>query len=338
MATKSAAVKGNIFDVQKFKNKDNGAILEATNTLIERNDLYADLPAAPANGGLTQSGLRTVALPTGTLTNVGGYWGNSKATREPYTETVATIKSSYEAPADTFSTLEPAAGQALLKAENEDFLEGMSQGMINLILEGPSVPDQSAVVGLMGRAPYTTYDNEYCFDAGGTGNDLRSCWLVAPGLNTVHLIYNPNHPTLGVEVKDKGEQRIPDPEDATKHRWDIVIEYMLQQGICIRNQKAVKRICNVACGVDALTTANLVNTIIKASLISAVRGKTWMLYCDERLYAELVLGSNNVTKVYTSAQNIYNTELPMIGSNIIIRHMDALNHVIGSGETHVEAA
>jgi len=42
--------------------------------------------------------------------------------------------------------------------------------------------------------------------------------------------------------------------------------------------------------------------------------------------------------VYKDDTNIYKTKLPMIGDNIIILRMDALNQVIGSGEEPVAAA
>ena len=80
----------------------------------------------------------------------------------------------------------------------------------------------------------------------------RSGWLIRPGVDKVHLLYNPNHPTLGVGMEDKGEVFITDPTaaslDAAEGRWDIIIEFMLQQGICIRDQRCVKRIANVQCG------------------------------------------------------------------------------------------
>ncbi|MDD5010492.1 MAG: hypothetical protein PHQ00_00040 [Phycisphaerae bacterium] len=335
MSTLALATRGNIYDVQKFKNPNNGAILEVTNTIIERNDILKDLSAIPANAGLSHSGLRLDALPSGSLVDVGGTWGASKSTRSKFTEAIATIRDTYQAPKDTFATDSLEAGQALLNAEKQDHIEGMTQSWMNLILEGSTVPTQNGVVGLMKRAPYTTIDNKHTFSVGGTGDDLRSCWLMAPDINTVHLIYNPAHPTIGVEMQDKGEVYVVDPDDSTKHRWDIVIEFMQQQGICIRNQKAVKRICNVPCGTSDTPTAALVNAVINASIINAVSGKQWFLYCDERLYAQLVIGVNDKNFVYMSDKNIYHTSLPMIGTNIIIRRCDALNHEIGSGETVV---
>ena len=59
----------------------------------------------------------------------------------------------------------------------------------------------------------------------------------------------------------------------------------------------------------------------------------WILFCDEWLFAKMLVEANNKLMVYMSAENIYNTRLPMIGTDIVIARWDALNHVIGSGFT-----
>ena len=242
-----------------------------------------------------------------------------------------------------------------LRANKAAHIMSLNQGMMNMMLTGPTTPNQSAIVGIMQRAPYTKYDNKFCFSAGGSGNDLRSCWLMKPGVDTVHALYNPYHPTMGVEQEDKGEQLITGLGTSTdEHRWDLFIEFMLQKGLHIEDQRAVKRICNVACGLTDDPGIDLVNTIIEASIINAPTGGTlmsydqggqvkselaspWILFCDERLYAKLVRTSNDKLMVYTSDNNIYSTKLPMIG-DIIIARMDSLNKTIGSGETVVSAA
>ena len=56
------------------------------------------------------------------------------------------------------------------------------------------------------------------------------------------------------------------------------------------------------------------------------------------LMIKLVISANDKLMVHTSNKNIYKTDLPMIGPDIIIARMDALNKVIGSGEDVVVAA
>ena len=338
MATHLLEGRGNLFDVQKLKAPNGGAV-SVTNTLVERNDLIADLPALPSNGGLFHKGARTTSLPGGTLVDVGGTWGASKSERTPFVEVLATVRSRYQSPKDVLQTEGKEVSQMLISAEKDDHVEGMGQSWCNLVLEGPTTPQQNAISGLMGRAPYTSIDSEFTYDVGGSASntDLRSAWLMQPGANTVHLIYNPNHPTLGVQMEDKGEVFVPVTITSgvvTAARWDIVIEFMLQEGLCIRDQRAVKRIANIPAGVSDIPGADLINQVIRASLKHSVgMSKTWFLYCDSDVYTHLVLGANDKLKVFMSDKNIYQTVLPMIGPNVIIRRLDALNHAYGSGET-----
>lgn len=334
MATHLLEGRGNLFDVQKLKAPDNSAV-QVTNTLIETNDLLKDLPALPSNGGLFHQGARVSALPSGTLVDVGGTWGASKSERTPFVEALATIRSRYQAPKDVLQTEGREISQMLVSEEKNDHIEGMGQSWVNLLMHGSSTPQQNSIVGLYNRAPWNAVDSEFTYDVGGSGNDLRSAWLIQPGPTTVHLIYNPNHPTLGVEMDDKGEVFVPVTISSgivTAARWDIVIEFMLQEGICIRDQRSVKRIANVPCGPTDSPGADLINNVIRASLKHNVNAnKAWFLYCDADLYTQLVLGANDKLKVFTSDKNIYQTALPMIGPNVIIRRLDALNYVVGAG-------
>lgn len=354
MATNSLVLAGNILDVLKFKAPDGSPIDRVVNTMTEIDHFTKDMPALPANAGLTHHGLRLIQLPTGYLVDVGGSWKESKAEFEPFIEGLCTIRSTYKAPTDTYEQESEAVGRAQLQANLDGHVMAMNQGVTNIMLEGSSTPNQSAILGLMERPPYLTYDNSFCFNLGGSGSDLRSAWLMKPGIDTVHTLYNPNHPTLGIEQKDMGVHPVTGlGTGSDEHRWDMWIEFRTIKGITIRDMTAVKRLCNIPCGLTDYPGDDVINMAIEASIINATKlpgmGQalgtaepdilnTWMLYCPERLYAKMVRASNDKLMVYKSAENIYRTELPMIGPNIIIRRMDALNHAIGSGETAVVAA
>ncbi len=335
MGTNTLTSNPNLFDVMNFKAPD-GSALECARVLDERNDLIKDLTALPSNGGLFHTGLRISQLPNGSLVNVGGTWGASKSERTPYVEALATIRDSLEIKKDELQTEGKEVSQALVDDEDKNHIEGNGQAWANLVIQGPSSPSQSSIVGLMGRAPWNAVDSEFTYNVGGSGNDLRSAWLIQPGPTTMHLVYNPNHPTLGVEYEDKGEVYKVDQSDTSKHSWYIVHEYMLQEGICIRDQRAVKRIANIPCAITDYSGPDVIKYALAATKKhSTLSNRPWMLYCDADLYIQLVWGANDKLKVYMSDKNIYQTELPMIGPNIIVRRLDALNHASGSGESSV---
>ncbi len=340
MATKDISTMGNIYDVLKMKAPNGSPIDSVVNTLIETDDWSLRTPARPANGGLTNHGLRTTGLPTSYVVDIGGSWKESKSQREPFTDGLVTLRSTYQAPKDTFTSEEPAVGQALLAEEKKNHVIAMNQAAMNMLLRGSNSTTkvQGDLVGILERKPYTVIDSIHTFDVGGTGLNLRHALLVKPGIATVHSLYNPFHPTLGIEQEDKGEIRVDGLGTSDdEHRYDICVEFAITRGICIRDLTALKLLANIPVAAADNPGADLVDAAIEASIIAAPKNNnsSWILYLDERAYAKLVKAQNDKTFVYTSANNIWRTELPMIGTNIVLARMDALNKVLGSGETQI---
>lgn len=348
MSTLTYGNRLNLYYIHQARS-DKGEILNMAQNLAERNDLIRDLPSIPANQGLTDKGFRWTSLPGGQRVQIGGYWTSSQPTGENFVEGMLSIKDSYEPHTDTLTDDDPAAAAARVDADIAAFEEGMSQGWVNLLIKGDTTPQQDSIVGMMKRAPYNAIDNEFTFNVGGStvsGNtNLRSAWLMCPGINTVHLIHNKAHPTLGIEVKRMPMQRVLDPLDSTKHAWISPVEFTFQQGISIRDQKAVKRLANIVSAYgdtlsgsffEALMYARNMHSVVGAMETSdGSKGSQWFLYVDGWTYSKII-ATINVTgsQVYMGDNNIYRTKLVMIG-DIIIRRLDGLNYTSGSGETYV---
>lgn len=361
MATLNTVTTGNIFDVLKMKLPNGSAVDSVVNALALRDDFSRFVPAFPANNGLSHHGVRTITLPTGYIVDVGGSWKPSKALHEPFVEGLMTTRSSYEAPRDTFTQEKKEVGEKLLQANRTAHAMGLNQACSKAMLGGgddntgttPNVK-QNGIIGLMDRDPYLTHDSKFTFNVGGSGSDLRSAWLMKPGVDTIHSLYNPNHPTLGIEEEYMGIQREDNLGTGNdEHRYNIVYEYLITKGLAVRDQRAVKRICNVGVGAGELPGNDLIEQILYAATINAPTGgsmqqnvngvvtempSNWILFCDEWLFAKMLVESNNKNMVFMSAENIYRTRLPMIGTDIVIARWDALNHVIGSGEAAVVSA
>lgn len=340
MATKNISGAGNLFDLQKMKAPNGSPIDNVVNTLVETDDWTARTPVIPANGGLTHHGLRTTGLPTSYVVDVGGSWKESKSEREPFTDGLVCIRSTYQAPKDTFMAEDKAVGMALLAEEKRNHVVSMNQSAMNLMLRGSNSATkvQGGLVGILERAPYTAIDSKFTFDVGGSGVNLEHAILCKPGISTVCSLYNPYHPTLGIEQEDKGEVRVDYlGTNNDEHRYDICHEFMITRGICIRDLTALKLLANIPVAASDNPGGDLVDAAIEASIINAPKGNTntWILYLGERAYAKLIKTQNDKTFVYTSAANIWRTELPMISPNIVLARMDALNIVLGSGETEI---
>jgi hypothetical protein len=325
--------RDNLFNMAKAHGKD-GSLLDMSINLAEKNDLIRDLPSYPANGGRTHTGVRWSSLPTGTIISVGGGWSASFGDLQPYTANTCIMKSRYQAPVDALKQEEnPAEYRRAQEAAHE---EGMSQSAAMTIMYGNDAADPEKIDGLSNIGPWNDLsETDYVYDMGGSSN-FRSCWLVAPGLINCHLIHPKGDDNVGLSHEDKGEVFVNASDTdsgASGKRWDVITEFEWIFGIVVRDQRSVKRICNIDSSLSEIST-DLIKKIIQARHrhnVTAPMG--WFLYCDPLIYTQLVILAGEKANVRYSVDNPYRVELPMIG-DIMVRRMDALDDD-GTYETQV---
>ena len=356
MAANDTTVIGNYADMIKMQLPNGKAIQRVTASLAERDDSLKYLPAMAANMGLQHRDLVQTALPTAYLATFGGSWKESKSEYAPVTEELCMIRSTYRIPSDVLKNAPKEVGMARLRAEKASHMMACLQSATNIQIYGPTTPSQAAIVGLLQREPYRTYDYKFTWSAGGTGADKRNALLIKPGFDTVMRLYNQNHPTMGVEDDEKGEFPVTSiGTSSDEHRWDLWFEFMIQAGFHIADQRACKLICNIDAGPTDDPGEDLIDAIFDAASINAPTGGNllryndsgqvveeiptpWILFCDERTHSKLRRPINNKRLVALSNENVYKRSVPML-DDIIIARMDALGYsTVGSGADAVAAA
>jgi len=246
------------------------------------------------------------------------------------------MKARYQIPVDALKSEGAKAGD-YRREQEKAHEEGMSQSAAMTLTYGDNSTAPEKINGLTNTAPWNDLtETDYVYDMSGSSN-LRSAWLIAPGMSNCHLIHPRGEPGLGLSREDKGEVLVTASDTdtgATGKRWDVITEFEWIFGIVVRDQRSVKRICNIDYSLSAMST-DLIRKILQARHlhnISAPNG--WFLYCDARIYTQLLIMAGDKLNVRYSADNPYRTSLPMIG-DIMIRRMDALNDD-GTYETAVE--
>jgi hypothetical protein len=344
MATLTYGNRQNLFYILSAKTSG-GEPLNMANNLAERLDMIRFIPTYPANQGMTHKYWQWTSLPSGERVQVGGYWGSDMAQGRADIEGMFSVKSSYEPHRDVLKYESSESIDAHIRAHEE----GIGQGWANLMLKGDDAPKQDSIVGLQKRTPYMTCDNEFCFNVGGSGvsanTNLRSGWLMCPGINTVHFIYDKTNPTVGIKVEKMPVQRIVDPNDSTKHSYIHPVEFEFEQGLVIRDVKSCKRLANIPCGFGDALTADWFEALVYARHMHTVVGgdkdqpSQWFFFVDGFLYAKIVskMNADNSFVVQRRDDNPYKIHLPMI-DDIIIARNDAQTYAPGSGETYVSDA
>ncbi len=223
------------------------------------------------------------------------------------------------------------------------FLESMNQTMATTLIYGNEAVNADRFTGLAPLyntvTPATAQSAYNVIDAGGTGSDNTSIWIVCWGPNTVHGIF-PKGKVTGLTHEDKGQHRVYDASNNPYWAW--IDHYKWELGLAVRDWRFVVRICNI--DVSDLATgsaANLINLIIRAlrrmpvtpvsaspvqvsdaPSISAPMGQT-AIYCNRVVSSYLDLQATNKTNVLLNLTEFHGRPVTAF-RGIPVRTVDAI--------------
>jgi len=154
-------------------------------------------------------------------------------------------------------------------SEEKPFIEGISQEIAETIFYGNEGTEPEAFTGLAPRYNDLSAENaDNIIDAGGTGTDNSSIWLVVWGPNTCHGIV-PKGSKAGLQMEDKGQVTLESaPGGPTGGRMEAYrTHYRFDAGLTLRDWRYVVRIANIdksLLTVDLTTGADLTDLMVQA--------------------------------------------------------------------------
>jgi hypothetical protein len=254
-----------IVDVQG-RTDDSGAkrIAEVVEVLSQANEMLDDMVWVECNDGASHKTTIRTGLPSGTWRRYNQGVPNVKTTTAPISETTGMLQAYSQVDVDLANKNGNAA--AFRESEDNGIIEGLSQQMAQTVLYGSIATTPESFMGLSARFSTvntsTTPSAANVIDAGGTGTDNTSIWLVGWGERTIHGIY-PSGSRGGLDVRDLGEDRVYDsnslPYQAyiTMFKWDA--------GIAVRDWRYVVRVANIdVSDLSTTTPADLVKAMTRA--------------------------------------------------------------------------
>ena len=250
-----------ILDVAKRMTGD-GNLDKIVEMMNQTNEILTDMTMLEGN------------LPTGNVSTV--RTGLPKVAWRVFNDGVEPSKSATAQATDTCGMLEAYAvvDRELAKIANnakefrlqEDraFLEAMNQEMASTLFYGSKAMPEK-FVGLTPRySDKTAKSGENIIDAGGTGANLTSIWLVVWSPNTVHGIY-PKGSKAGFEMEDDGVVDVTTTEGKKYKAYQT--HYQWKNGLTVRDWRYVVRIANIdvtKLKKDASVGADLIDLMIDA--------------------------------------------------------------------------
>lgn len=209
--------------------------------LKETNEILDDMTVIEANGFTEHKTTVRSGLPSGT-------WRKLNYGVQPEKSRTVSVKDSMGM-LETYAEIDKALADlngnsaAWRLSEDRAFVEGMNQTMATTLFYGDSSLDPEKFMGLTPRYNSLSAENAMnIVDAGGTGSDNASIWLIVWGQNTCHTIY-PKGSAAGLQSRDLGEDTLTDASGGryqgyrTHYKWDI--------GATLRDWRYVVRIANI---------------------------------------------------------------------------------------------
>lgn len=171
-------------------------------------------------------------------------------------------------------------------SEAQAFLEAMNQEMAQTLIYGNSGIAGEEFTGLAPRysAISGAQNAENIVDAGGTGSDNTSIWLVAWGRETVHGIF-PKGSKAGLIHQDFGEQTIEVTAGVAGNRMRAMQErYQWKAGLVVKDWRYVVRIANIdVSDLAGGTPADLISLMEQADEIIPDELGTRVFYVPRRV-------------------------------------------------------
>jgi hypothetical protein len=228
--------------------------------LGQTNEMLTDMLWMQCNDGAGHKTTVRTGLPTATwrLLNYGVV--KSKSTTAQVRDSTGML----EAYSEIDKALADLNGNTAEFRMGEDmaFIESMNQGMQGTIVYGNTTTTPERFTGLAPRFSSLSAPNGgNIVNAGGSSNTNTSIWLIGWGQNTCHGLF-PKGSKAGLQVRDLGEVPLYDGNNntyqgyRTHFKWDC--------GLTVRDWRFVVRIANINVTAGAVTTSNLVNTLITA--------------------------------------------------------------------------
>jgi hypothetical protein len=215
-------------------------------------------------------------------------------------------------------------------SEDLAFVQALNNEVASTLFYGNTKTDPEKFMGLAPRYALLSAENGgNIIDAGGTGSDNTSMWLVTWGANTCHAIY-PDTLNAGLSVKDLGETTKTLSDGSmlevmrTRYDWDI--------GMTLRDWQGVGRVANIdvsnlaTAGESSYTGANLANLLIKMynKVQRSFSKGSPVIYCNETVKTALdLIASNKSNMLFTVSDSIDGNQVTKF-RGIPIRVCDAI--------------
>lgn len=304
------------------REKPGGGIDEIIEVLASSNPIIGDAHVMEGNLPTGHQSIQRSSQPAGSWRLLNHGVATEKSTTTPRTDTCGILEAYSQIDVDIAML---NGDQAAFRAsEDNAFVSGLNNTAATAIFYGNQAINPEQIQGLAPR--YNSIAGDYAsqiVDAGGSGSDNTSIWIVTWGAKTCSLMY-PKGSKAGLTIEDMGKQLVRDSNGllftayVTKFQWKL--------GVCLIDYRYVERICNIDYSdltADASAGADLLDKLLdgyyaRPTVDLGKMAKTF-IYCNKTIAKFLHKQAQNKSNVNLSIDNP--------AGQPIVRFLDAPVHV-----------
>lgn len=315
-----------LMDYAKALDPD-GSVATVVEILNETNEMLADMSFIEGNLPTGHRSTIRIGLPTPTWRKLYGGVQPTKSRRAQVTDNCGMLEDYAEVDV-ALADLNGNTNEYRL-SEARSHIEGISQALQDTAIYGDTAVNPERFDGLESRYNDLSAPNaDNIIDAGGTGSDNASIWLVGWSPETCHGII-PKGSQAGIQVNDKGQVTIENVDGNGGRMEAYRTHFRLDAGLCLRDWRFVVRICNIdrsALSADLSTGANLPNFMFEAMerIPSMSMGARFAFYMDRSVRTVYRQQLAHETKQSTlTYENVGGVKSPVF-NEVPIRRVDKL--------------
>lgn len=262
MATLGQNGKVTLLDIAQSMDPQ-GKVADVAELLTQTNEILLDMPWFEGNLPTGHQGTIRTGLPTAVWRQFYQGVPPSKSQRAKITDACAMLETRSEVDVDEANLNGNASAFRL--SEATAFVEGLNQTMADSLIYGNATVNPERFNGLAPRysAISGATNGQNIIDAGGTGSDNTSIWLVVWGKQTAFGIY-PKGSQAGLTHKDLGEY---DAFDANQNRFRAYGDlWQWKCGVHVKDWRYIVRIANIDVSnlVAESSAADLIKLMVRA--------------------------------------------------------------------------
>lgn len=288
MAILGQSGKVTLLDIAQATNPD-GTIAAVAELLTQTNEILLDMPWMEGNLPTGHKASIRTGLPAPIWRSFYQGVPPTKSSRAQITDTTGMLHDRSEVDEDEANLNGNSAAFRL--SESTAHVEGINQTFASTLFYGNQSLNPERFNGLATRyntvSTATSQLANNVIDAGGTGSDNTSIWLVVWGSQTVTGIY-PKGMQAGLVHQDLG---VIDAFDANQNRFRAYADmWKWHCGLHVKDWRYIVRICNIDVSnlVNETGAADLVKLMIRAGARIPNRGMGKAVYYANRTVKEML--------------------------------------------------